>query len=120
MKKRIQSFVRVFKGLGDPVRLKILKAIVDEPVCVSNIAEKIGITSPLASHHLKILERENLVIREKEGVKVKYIINKEGFDELVVNFYKYLGIEMEVENIPKFLKTVKGIEDFLTSKASFK
>ena len=116
MERKIRSFVRIFKSLGDPVRLKILRVITKEPICVSEIAKRVGITNPLASHHLKILERENLVIRTKEGVKVRYLLNKNGFDELVVDFYTYLGIEMEIENIPRFLKTVKGIEEFLTSR----
>ncbi|OQX85188.1 MAG: hypothetical protein B6D63_02775 [Candidatus Latescibacteria bacterium 4484_7] len=120
MGKKVRSFERIFKSLGNPVRLHILKEISQEPICVSNIAKRLKISNPLTSHHIKILERENLVIRTKEGVYVRYVLNKEGFDALVVNFYKYLGIEMEIENIPKFLRTIKGIEDFLTKQPKLK
>ncbi len=120
MEREIRSFVRIYKSLGDPIRLKILKVIAKEGISVSKIAERIGITSPLASHHLKILEREHLADRKKDGVKVKYQLNKEGLDKLIIDFYRFLGIEPEIENIPKFLKTIQDVGTFLTEKPTFK
>ena len=112
--ENLRNFARIFKTIGEPTRLQILKAISKKPICVSEIAKEVKITNPLASHHLKLLEREDLIIRKKEGVRVRYQLNKEGVDKFVLRLYKYLEIEMELENIPKILKTVKNISEFLT------
>ena len=112
--ENLRNFARIFKSMGDPIRLSILRVISKKPICVSMIASELKITNPLASHHLKILEREELVTRQKEGVRVRYQLNKKGLDKFIIRIYKYLGIEMELENIPKFLKTIKNVGDFLT------
>jgi len=103
--KSIVALVRIFKSLGDSGRLAILNSVSKESMPVSRIAEEVGITSSLASHHLKLLEREGLVIRKREGKNVKYRLNEIGIDDLIISFYEFLDISMEMGNIPKFLKT---------------
>ncbi len=102
--KKEESFVRTFKSLAESTRLKILRLLsAQKNLCVSSIAEELGITIALSSHHLKILEREGLVNRHREGKKVKYNLNKEGLDKFIINFYGYINIILEIENIPKLL-----------------
>ena len=58
-------------AIGDPVRLQILRILPTEPTCenacnVSKIAERIGLSQPATSHHLRILRQAGIVTNEKK------------------------------------------------------
>lgn len=57
-------------ALGDPVRLRILQFLPYTPNCehhnnVSQLAEKLGLSQPTISHHLRILRQAGLVSHKK-------------------------------------------------------
>lgn len=57
-------------AIGDPVRLEILKILPLEPTCeyacnVSKIAERIGLSQPATSHHLRILRQAGIISNKK-------------------------------------------------------
>ena len=57
-------------ALGDPVRLQILQILPATPACedacnVSTIAERIGLSQPSTSHHLRVLRQAGIVVGEK-------------------------------------------------------
>lgn len=66
-----------FKALGDPTRLKILELLLSHKhiLCVCAIAEKLGISQPAVSQHLKILKHAGLVKGKRQGYHVHYTIN---------------------------------------------
>ena len=51
---------QVFKVLADGNRLRIVEALSKECRSVNEIAEKAGISQPLASHHLKMLKKAGI------------------------------------------------------------
>lgn len=58
-------------AIGDPVRLQILQILPTEPTCekacnVSAIAERIGLSQPSTSHHLRILRQAGIIKNEKK------------------------------------------------------
>jgi len=58
-------------AIGDPVRLQILRILPTEPTCenacnVSKIAERIGLSQPATSHHLRILRQAGIITNEKK------------------------------------------------------
>jgi ArsR family transcriptional regulator, arsenate/arsenite/antimonite-responsive transcriptional repressor len=59
----------VFRSLSDPARVKIvnLLATSDEPVCICNLTDPLGLTQPTVSHHMKKLLEVGLVDREQRG-----------------------------------------------------
>lgn len=60
----------IFKILADANRYKIVKILSKYPkLIVSDIAEILEISTPLASQHLKILEQGGLLEKEKLGQK---------------------------------------------------
>lgn len=61
-------------GLADPKRLLILYALSQGALNVSEIAEKLNLTQPTASRHLKLLRERNLVLAEREGASVYYTL----------------------------------------------
>ena len=63
------AVAELFRVLGDPARVRIvnLLAVSDEPVCVCNLVEPLGISQPTVSHHLKRLVDAGLLEREQRG-----------------------------------------------------
>ena len=68
----------VFKALADPARVRIvnLLATTDEPVCVCELIEPLGLSQPTVSHHLKKLMSAGLLRREQRGVWAYYSIDE--------------------------------------------
>ena len=61
-----------FKVLADDNRLKIIQALSREELCVCDVANIIGSTTQVASHHLRVLRNMELVKYRKEGKRVFY------------------------------------------------
>lgn len=68
----------LFKALGDPHRVKIvnLLATSQEPVCVCEITETVGLSQPTVSFHLKKLTSAGLLKRERRGTWGYYSIDQ--------------------------------------------
>lgn len=64
--------VKLFKSLGHPVRLKIVKKLGRERLCVCELQEDVEFSQSNLSQHLKILRDSGILIGEKEGLKVMY------------------------------------------------
>src|SRR5215213_7669097 len=64
-----EATAAVFRALGDPSRVRIvnLLATSDEPVCICNLVEPLGLSQPTVSHHMKKLLDVGLVEREQRG-----------------------------------------------------
>jgi ArsR family transcriptional regulator len=59
----------VFRALADPARVRIVNVLAtsDDPVCVCNLTEPLGLSQPTVSHHMKKLLDAGLVDREQRG-----------------------------------------------------
>jgi DNA-binding transcriptional ArsR family regulator len=62
----------LFRLLGDASRLRIVVACLRKPLAVSDIAEKLGLSVSLVSHHLRLLKGARLVRSERQGKQVFY------------------------------------------------
>jgi len=58
---------RLFSGLADKTRLKMLKLLAREELCECEVMAAFDLTQPTTSHHLGILERSGLVASRREG-----------------------------------------------------
>ncbi len=70
----IQEATGIFSALGDPSRLKILRALLDARKAMSQgaVAEATGLSQANASKHLACLARVGLVTRQPEGTSVYF------------------------------------------------
>ena len=62
----------VFHLIGDANRLRIVFACLDEPVCVGDMAARLGLSASLVSHHLRLLRAARLLGSERRGKQVFY------------------------------------------------
>lgn len=70
----MDKVVKVFKVLGDKNRLRILKLLEKNNMCVCELAFVLEIAQPSVSRHLKKLKKAGLVESEKEGFWTDYFI----------------------------------------------
>ena len=68
----VDLIAEMFRLLGDPTRLRILLACLDEPRSVSEIAAGTGASQSLASHHLRLLRGARLVKGTRDARQVFY------------------------------------------------
>jgi ArsR family transcriptional regulator len=66
---------RVFKAMGDPVRLRLLSLIASHEggeACVCDLTDVFDLTGPTISHHLKVLREAGLISGERRGTWIYY------------------------------------------------
>ena len=66
------EIAEIFHLLGDPTRLRIVTSCLDKSRNVGEIAARVGISSSLTSHHLRLLKGARLVRAERRGKQVFY------------------------------------------------
>jgi ArsR family transcriptional regulator len=69
------DLARVFKAMGDPVRLRLLSLIASHEggeACVCDLTDVFDLTGPTISHHLKVLREAGLITGERRGTWVFY------------------------------------------------
>ena len=87
--------VKLLKALAHPIRLKIIKQLLDDRLCVCELCVDDDFTQSNMSQHLRILKDAGIVTVEKEGNKMMYEVkNKkilniiELVDEVVIEDLK--------------------------------
>jgi ArsR family transcriptional regulator len=71
------EMARMFKALGDPVRLRVLSLIAARKggeVCVCEITDAFNLTGPTISYHLRLLREAGLVDCQRRATWVYYWI----------------------------------------------
>jgi ArsR family transcriptional regulator len=70
------DLARMFKALGDPIRLRLLSRITSAPegeICVCDLTGgDFDVSGPTISHHLKVLREAGLIDGERRGTWVYY------------------------------------------------
>ena len=69
------DLARMFRALGDPVRLRLLSLVashVGGEACVCELSAGFDLTQPTISHHLRVLRETGLLDCERRGTWVYY------------------------------------------------
>ncbi|MBM3965782.1 MAG: winged helix-turn-helix transcriptional regulator [Planctomycetes bacterium] len=69
------------KALGDPVRLRIVRALQNCPLTVSDLVQILDLEMANVSHHLRVLFHADLVTVEKSGKFSYYQLNPDFFSK---------------------------------------
>ena len=76
-------YVKIFKALGHPIRIKIVRDLRKGPLCVCNINENVDFSQSNLSQHLKILKDAGILKSDKDGLKIMYSIKDEEVKNLL-------------------------------------
>jgi ArsR family transcriptional regulator len=71
---------RLFKAMGDPVRLRLLSLIASHSggeACVCELSGVFDLSGPTISHHLKVLREAGLISGERRGTWIYYQVKPE-------------------------------------------
>lgn len=69
------TITSVCKALSDPNRLRIVRMLSGSEKCACVLLEKLGITQPTLSHHMKVLAECSLVRARKDGKWMRYSLD---------------------------------------------
>ena len=83
---------RVFKAFCDENRLVILETLQSGEKCACVLLEKLNITQPTLSHHMKILVDSGIVSARKEGKWTHYSISSAGCENAAILMRKLTTI----------------------------
>ncbi|MEV8031459.1 metalloregulator ArsR/SmtB family transcription factor [Streptomyces sp. NPDC086182] len=79
--ERAADMAKMFKALGDSIRLRLLSMIASAPgdgeVCVCDLTAPFDLSAPTISYHLKILREAGLVTSDRRGTWVYYRLQRD-------------------------------------------
>jgi DNA-binding transcriptional ArsR family regulator len=78
MTARTALQARRFAALGDPTRLQVFTLIARSPLSVTEVAERLPVSRPAVSQHLKVLADAGLVQRDAIGTRHLYRPDTDG------------------------------------------
>ena len=89
--------IRLFKCLADKSRLQILKSLAMEDMYVERLAERLGISAPTVSFHLKKLADAGAVTSYKSQYYMMYSLNKDVFETSMLEIIREKSDEAEIQ-----------------------
>lgn len=93
----------VFRAFGDLNRMKIIKILASNPensLCVSEIAEIIGITQPATSQHIKVLGNIGILLPKRMKNRTYYSIDSKRlreYNEIIDHMFRMAFVRCEYE-----------------------
>lgn len=81
--------VAIFSALANPLRLAIAHHLMHRTHSVSELHTCLGISQPLASHHLRILREAHVIDREQQGRTTIYRLKDDHISHIVVDVYEH-------------------------------
>lgn len=92
---------KIFRALSNETRLRVLMLLRDGPLCANAIVNRVAVSQPAISQHLKILEGTGFVKAKKIGYWVHYAIVPKAFADCIdclTEFSKVSAKEKKCEN----------------------
>jgi biotin operon repressor len=77
------GLVRLFKGLADPTRLRMVAAMVDRARCGQDLAAEVGVSPATVSHHLRVLSDAGLLRETRQAPYTFYQLDLEQLQDAV-------------------------------------
>ena len=72
--RELYILTEFFKLLGDPTRIHILFLLMERDACVSDLADRLGLTQSAVSHQLSLLKANKLVRQRRDGKMIFYTL----------------------------------------------
>ncbi len=72
-----------FKTFSEPIRVKILLAMLHGEICVKDLALLLDVSQPRVSNQLKLLKLNNIVKFRKDKNKIYYSLDDEHIHDII-------------------------------------
>lgn len=94
-----QKLAADLRVIADETRLRILDFLANGEQCVCDITEALGLSQPLASHHLAVLREAGLVHVRRDARWMYYSLNLERLQDIITSCQRLFDPE-RVANVP--------------------
>lgn len=91
------SIVALFKCLADKSRLQILQSLAMEDMYVERLSERLGLTPPTISFHLKKLAEAGLVRSYRTQYYAMYALNRETLERRMIDLIEQPSEEADAQ-----------------------
>lgn len=81
----------LFRLLGDSSRLRIVIACLDKAVPVGALADQLGLSPSLVSHHLRLLRGARIVKSERKGKQVFYSAADDHIRCVIADMFEHIS-----------------------------
>ncbi len=85
------ELAEIFHLLGDASRLRIVYACLGEPVSAGALAEGLGLSPSLVSHHLRLLKAARILANDRRGRQIFYAAEDDHIRDMVVHIKEGQG-----------------------------
>jgi DNA-binding transcriptional ArsR family regulator len=100
--KDLQVTAAIFKALGHPARLAIMKYLAETRTCISgDISNELPLSRTTVNQHLQELKDIGFIKGEIKGVRVKYCLNQqkiESMRNIITRFLESIRINDQIQN----------------------
>jgi ArsR family transcriptional regulator len=80
---KLEEAAEIFKGFGNPIRLRIIDALQDNSLRVMELSEILGYPQPIISQQLKILKNVGVVHKIREGNSFCYKLASPNYSDII-------------------------------------
>ncbi len=81
--EKLEVAAEVFKGFGNPIRLRIIDALQENSLRVMELSEMLGYPQPIISQQLKILKSVGIVQKIREGSSFCYKLSNPSYGDMI-------------------------------------
>lgn len=96
-----EDMAAIFGILGDATRMRVLVALGESELCVTDLAAATGVNRTTVSHQLRVLREHRLVRRRREGKVVYYAVDDDHVMALVRMASEHVAEGMQVASEEK-------------------
>jgi len=82
-----------FRLMADPTRLSIILSCLDQPQSVGVMADDLGLSASLVSHHLRLLRASRLIHANRRGNRVYYQVTDEHIRRTLTDMVDHVAEE---------------------------
>lgn len=98
MEDKYIQYAKVFKAFCDDNRLKVLEMLTTGEKCACVLLEKLQISQPTLSHHMKILVESGIVAARKEHKWTHYSLSEQGTEQAKVLLAQFTTLDETLNN----------------------
>ena len=73
----------LFKVIGDPTRTRIVLALNQRELCVSDLSAVLNMTKSAVSHQLSTLKQNKIVKSRREGINIFYSLDDQHITDII-------------------------------------
>ncbi len=77
------SVSALFKVIGDPTRTRIVLALDQRELCVSDLSTVLGMTKSAISHQLSAMKQSKIVKSRRDGVNIFYSLDDQHITDII-------------------------------------